>query len=152
MTARPTWLRGPRATSTGDTGKRVRIQTDAPRDPTPPRPRLPAPPPPPAGGPPSLQAGVPQAKINSWRGVAAALNRDLGSDAAMKACAWPCLKTFLLGGAPCTTGCGKCAKGAGRGDDAARARARNKLADLDKSGAVEPAVWAMIKDAASSRA
>ena len=74
MTTRPTWLRGPRATSTGDTGKRVRIQTDAPRDPTPPRPRLPAPPPPPAGGPPSLQAGVPQAKINSWRGVAAALN------------------------------------------------------------------------------
>ena len=61
-------------------------------------------------------------------------------------------ETFLLGGAPCTTGCGKCAKGAGRGDDAARARARNKLADLDKSGAVEPAVWAMIKDAASSRA
>lgn len=109
----------------------MRIQTDAPRDPTPPRPRLPAPPPPPAGGPPSLQAGVPQAKINSWRGVAAALNRDLGSDAAMKACAWPCLKTFLLGGAPCTTGCGKCAKGAGRGDDAARARARNKLADLE---------------------
>ena len=70
----------------------------------------------------------------------------------MKACAWPCLKTFLLGGAPCTTGCGKCAKGAGRGDDAARARARNKLAELDKSGAVEPAVWAMIKDAAGSRA
>ena len=34
----------------------------------------------------------------------------------------------------------------------AATRARNKLADLDKSGAVEPAVWAMIKDAASSRA
>ena len=62
-------LRGPRATSTGDTGKRVRIQTDAPRDPTPPRPRLPAPPPPPAGGPPSLQAGDPagQDQLLAWR-------------------------------------------------------------------------------------
>ena len=150
MTTCPTWLRPPCATPTGDTGKRVRIQVDAPRDPTPPRSRLPAPPPPPAGGPP--QAGAPLAKINSWRGVAAALNRDLGSDAAMKACTWPCLKTFLLGGPPCTTGCGKCAKNAGKGDDAARARARNKLADLEKSGAVEPAVWATIKAAASSRA
>jgi len=125
----------------------VRIQADALRDPTPPKPRLPSPPPPPAGGPPQAAA-----KINSWRGVAAALNRDLGSDATMKTCSWPCLKTFLLGGPPCTTGCGKCAKNAGKGDDAARARARDKLADLEKSGAVEPAVWATIKAAASSRA
>ena len=129
----------------------MRILNDPPRDPTPPKGRHPTPPPPPPGGPPAPQAGG-QARITSWKGVAAALNKDLASDGAMKACAWPCIKTFLLGGPPCTEGCGKCAKGAGRGDDAARARARGKLADLEKSGAIDSALWSTIKAAERSRA
>ena len=129
----------------------MRVNTDAPRDPTPPKGRFPTPPPPPVGGPLAPQPGG-QARITSWKGVAAALGKDLGADSAMKTCAWPCFKTFLLGGPPCSENCGKCAKGAGRGDDAARARARSKLADLVKSGAIDSALWSTIKTAERSRA
>ena len=140
-----------RTPPTGDKFKKVRSNPDTPRDPTPPKARVQPPPPPPPGGPPTPQPGG-QARITSWKGVAAALGKDLGADGAMKACAWPCFKTFLLGGPPCTDNCGKCAKGAGRGDDAARARARNKLADLERSGAIDSALWPSIKAAERSRA
>jgi hypothetical protein len=135
--------------------KRVRFDQE-PRDATPPTLRG-APPPPPRGGPPPPAGSPPsgdqgKAKLSSWRGIASALNKDLGDDPSLRSAAWPCFKRFLLGGPVCADGCRKCQKADGKGDEPSRARARAKLASLTASNAIEPGVLAEIKAGENGRA
>lgn len=85
-------------------------------------------------------------------GVAKVLQEDIKSDSALSRTAWPCMKRFLLGTPVCGSGCKSCLKNEGKGDEAARVRARAKLASLAASGAFGVELLAEVKKGERSRA
>ena len=85
-------------------------------------------------------------------GIASVIQADFKADPACSRHPWPCLRRWLLGGAPCGEKCKACKADGGKGAEPCRERAATSLAKLVANKALALDLLALLEGGKRNRA